>query len=332
MKVFFYLQTLLLGIAIYFSTTYLNNGLLRYFPKEADSLVVINLDDFRRIKGMHSISSSLSKMLVELSPEYKEYSEAFPISAVDQISTAEYFVKGGKPNMVTAAVLNKPLPDLFAEYQEKAKDKKSSNFVLEQDPEDSRLFVSKIKGEVKDYTYVLSPTEVISFSAGMKAEMLKRLKATVLKDSIYSNKELQDIKKLETRHEIIWGLGHDKQSKEVDTFFLSVDSINGHLVTEVNVAFSEIEMGDQIFRMASQVEKIIEDGTAKSPYAKFFEGDWLEFDVHSGTFKVKFRFSENLLGKHMPKISKQIDKMSMKDIQSFMTKAQKQHVMQQKKK
>ena len=103
--------------------------------------------------------------------------------------------------------------------------------------------------------------------------MLKRVKATFLKDSIYSNEELQSIKKLETRKEIIWGLGLDNKNKDVDRGFMSLDSINGQIVTEVNISSKDIELADNIYRMASQMEKFIEDGTAKTPYAKFFQGD-----------------------------------------------------------
>ena len=306
--------------------------MLRYFPEESDTLLVMNLDQLRRIRGVQSVSGSMQKMLLEVSPEYKEASDAMPISAIDQLSTAEIFVEDGESHRVTAVVLNRPLPELMKAYDEKIKELKDAKFSIEADPEDSRVFISKFDGEVLEYMYVLGPKELISFTPGIKTQMLKRVKATFLKDSIYSNKALQDIKKLETRQEIVWGLGFDQTNKDVDKFYLSVDAVNGQIVTEVNVGFKEIEVADKIFRQADQMQKFIVEGTAKTPYAKFFQGDWLEFDVHSGTFKVKVSFSENLLAKHLPKAAKELDSLSMRDVQKWIAQSQKKQARAEKKK
>ena len=64
-------------------------------------------------------------MLIEVSPEYKESSEALPVSAVDQLSLGHIFVKGKKPHKITAISLNKPLPEYLQLTKKKLGSEKS---------------------------------------------------------------------------------------------------------------------------------------------------------------------------------------------------------------
>ena len=331
MKAFFYIQTLLLAAAIYFSTTYLNNGLLRYFPKECDSVLVANLDQIRRVKGVHSISSSLTNLLKKSLPEFAKFDELLPLSAVDQFSMGEIFVGRAESHFVSGIVLNKPLPDLLKDFEEKNTSKKSV-ITVEKDEEDPMLYTISKKDKVLVHAYVLSVNKFLTFSPELKEQMLKRVNKTFLRSTIFSNEELQSIKKLETRDEMLWTLGLDNKDKNVEKGFVALKALNGQIVLEVNAKFTQVEMADNIFRMLNPLQEEIQKSTQKTPFSKFFTGKWLEFDVHSGTFKVVVRFSENLLGKHLPKLAKEINKLSMKDIEGFIKKAQKQQARAKKKK